>query len=410
MWHGLRIRLREAWRRWGRGRPVAPDRDPWLAGARPDRGTGRGEVILQLVGVLLMVSSLTMIPPVLVALWYGDGADGRFLVSFLIQGGLGLLAWLPVRRRRLDLRTRDGFLVITVFWVVLCGLGALPFMLGSYPHMPLVDAVFEATSGYTTTGATVLSGLDRMPHALLYYRAQINFVGGLGIVVLAVALLPMLGVGGMQLYRAETPGPMKEEKLTPRIQETGRRLWYVYVGLVAACIAGFMAAGMGGFDAFCHAFATLSLGGFSTRDASIGAFHSNGIELVAGIFSVLAGMNFALQFMAWRQRSLWPVLKDPEFRLYALVMFGIIAITCGYLYYSGTFPAGEALSHGFFQTASVVADNGLVTAGYPDWPPFVVVLLTLCSYFGGCAGSTGGASRRCASCSWPAAVGESFAY
>jgi len=162
MWHRLRIGRREAGRR-----PATPERDPWLAAARPDRGTGRGEVILQLVGVLLMVSSLTMIPPLLVTLCYGDEADGRFLVSLLNQGGFGLLAWLPVRRSLLDLRTRDGFLVITLFWVFLCGLGALPFMLGSYPHLPLVDAVSEATSGYTTTGARVLSGLDRMPHALL---------------------------------------------------------------------------------------------------------------------------------------------------------------------------------------------------------------------------------------------------
>jgi trk system potassium uptake protein TrkH len=246
-------------------------------------------------------------------------------------------------------------------------------------------------SGLTTTGGTVLSGLDHMPKAIVYYRAQLNFLGGMGIVVLAVALLPMLGVGGMQLYKAETPGPMKDEKLTPRITETAKNLWFIYVGLNVICTLSYWAAGMNFFDAICHSFATLALGGFSTHDASIGYFNSPIIELVAGFFSLVAAVNFALFFLAWRSRSLKAIFRDAEFRFCMTVMGGIIATTCVFLYYSGKFPLWESFYHGFFQAASVITDNGLGTIGYPaDWPIFVPLLLLLGSFFGGCVGSTCG--------------------
>jgi trk system potassium uptake protein TrkH len=237
--------------------------------------------------------------------------------------------------------------------------------------MPLVDAVFETVSGLTTTGATTLSGLDTMPKAIVYYRAQLNFLGGMGIIVLAVALLPMLGVGGMQLYKAETPGPMKDEKLTPRITETAKNLWYIYVGLNVACTCRSGRRGMSFFDALCHSFATLALGGFSTHDASIGYFNSPAIELVAGFFSIVAAVNFALFFLAWRPQSQGD-FRDAEFQFCMAVFGGIIATACAYLYFSGKFPLWESVYHGFFQAASVITDNGLVTIGYPaDWPIFV---------------------------------------
>ncbi|MDS4031669.1 MAG: potassium transporter TrkG, partial [Candidatus Contendobacter sp.] len=183
-----------------------------------------------MVGLLMILFSVTMLPPMGVAWWY-DGYEVvvPFAEAMGAMLGLGLLCWLPVCRFKVDLRNRDGFIVVVAFWFLLSLLGALPFMLSHNPHMPLVDAVFETVSGLTTTGATVLSGLDTMPKAIVYYRAQLNFLGGMGIIVLAVALLPMLGVGGMQLYKAETPGPMKDEKLTPRITETAKNLWYIYV-------------------------------------------------------------------------------------------------------------------------------------------------------------------------------------
>jgi trk system potassium uptake protein len=212
----------------------------------------------------------------------------------------------------------------------------------------------------------------------------------MGIVVLAVAIFPMLGIGGMQLYKAETPGPMKDEKLTPRITETAKNLWYVYVGLNLACALSFWLVGMPLFDAIAHSFATLALGGFSTHGASIGHFQSPAIEIVAGIFSLLAGINFALHFLAWRSSSVKPILHDSEFQCYCLVLGLLILTVCSYLYVSGTFPLWEALYHGFFQTASITTDNGLVTAGYPEWPLFIALLLLLASFFGGCVGSTCG--------------------
>lgn len=345
-----------------------------------------------MVGLLMILFSVTMLPPMGVAWWY-DGYEVvvPFAEAMGAMLGLGLLCWLPVCRFKVDLRNRDGFIVVVAFWFLLSLLGALPFMLSHNPHMPLVDAVFETVSGLTTTGATVLSGLDTMPKAIVYYRAQLNFLGGMGIIVLAVALLPMLGVGGMQLYKAETPGPMKDEKLTPRITETAKNLWYIYVGLNVICTLSFWAAGMSFFDALCHSFATLALGGFSTHDASIGYFNSPAIEWVAGFFSIVAAVNFALFFLAWRSRSLRVVFRDAEFR-FCMTVFGvIIATACAYLYWSGKFPLWEAIYHGFFQTASVITDNGLGTIGYPaDWPIFVPLLLLLGSFFGGCVGSTCG--------------------
>ncbi|MER2529046.1 MAG: potassium transporter TrkG [Candidatus Competibacter denitrificans] len=347
---------------------------------------------LYMVGVLMILFSATMLPPMAVA-WYYDGQSVvlPFAEAMGVMLGLGLLCWLPVCRYKLDLRNRDGFAVVVAFWFLLSLIGALPFMLSENPHVRLVDAVFETVSGLTTTGGTVLSGLDTMPRAIVYYRAQLNFLGGMGIIVLAVALLPMLGVGGMQLYKAETPGPMKDEKLTPRITETAKNLWFIYVGLNVLCTLSFWAVGMSFFDAICHSFATLALGGFSTHDASIGYFNSPAVELVAGFFSIAAAVNFALFFLAWRARSLKAIFRDAEFQFCMMVFGGIITTACAYLYLSGKFPLWEAFYHGFFQTASVITDNGLGTIGYPaDWPTFVPLLLLLGSFFGGCVGSACG--------------------
>ena len=351
---------------------------------------GHRKATVAMIGRLLVFFSLTMLPPLLIELLYRDGAISPFLDTFVLTLSLGLVCWLPLRGKTLDLRNRQGFMVVVGLWFAVSLLSALPFMLAVNPHMPLADAVFEATSGLTTTGASVLTNVDSTPHSILYYRAQLNFVGGMGIVVLAVAVLPLFGIGGMQLYRAETPGPMKDEKLTPRIQETAKRLWYIYVGLVVACSFAFWAAGMNLFDAVCHSFATLALGGFSTHTDSIGYFHSPAIEIVAGVFSLLAGINFALLFVAWKHGSLKPVLQNAEFQFYSAVLFVIIAVTCVALYASGTFGPWESFYHGFFQAASIVTDNGLTTAGYPSWPPWIALLLVFGSFFGGCVGSTCG--------------------
>jgi trk system potassium uptake protein TrkH len=341
-------------------------------------------------GRLLTLFSLTMLPPLFVGLYYGDGATTPFLYTFLLILSVGIMCWLPYRHTSLELRKHQGFLVVVGYWISASLLSAIPLMLAEHPHMNFTDAVFEATSGLTTTGATVLSNLEQLPHSILYYRAQLQFLGGMGIVVLAVAVLPLLGIGGMQLYRAQTPGPMKDEKLTPRIRETAKRLWYVYAGMAVVCAFSYWQAGMNMFDAVAHAFATMSLGGFSTHSDSIGYFQSASIEIVGGMFSLLAGVNYALYFLALREISLGPILRNAEFQLYAAVQLLIIAATIVLLWTSGTFALWEAAYHGFFVAASIATDNGLTAGGYPAWPAAIPLLLVLGSFFGGCVGSTCG--------------------
>lgn len=223
--------------------------------------------IQRILGILIALFSITMLPPLAVSWWYQDGAHHAFLSAFLLLVFTGLLFWFPARKHRKELKIRDGFIVVVMFWIVLGMSGALPFFLTTVPEMSFTDAVFESMSGLTTTGATVLTGLDDLPEAVLFYRQFLQWLGGMGIVVLAVAILPLLGVGGMQLYRAETPGPMKDTKLTPRITETAKSLWNIYLALTIACALSFKWAGMTWFDAIGHSFSTVAIGGFSTHDA-----------------------------------------------------------------------------------------------------------------------------------------------
>src|SRR5210317_1050492 len=271
-------------------------------------------VVQRILGLLLMIFSLTMLPPIGFSLLYNDHSWLPFVEGFGLTLAAGFLCWLPVHRSKKDLRLRDGFVVVAAFWTVLGTFGAAPLYFSPDLSMSLTDAVFESISGLTTTGATVMTGLDDLPKSILYYRQQLQWLGGMGIIVLAVAVLPMLGVGGMQLYRAEAPGPVKDSKLTPRITETAKALWYIYLGLTIACAAGYWAAGMEFFDAIGHAFSTVSIGGFSTHDASIGYYNSTSGDLVAVIVIFLAGINFSLHFFAWRYVSIKHYVQDQEFR------------------------------------------------------------------------------------------------
>ena len=341
-----------------------------------------------------MIFSFTLLPPALVAWLYQDGQIQVFLIAMFMVLVLGTVMWLPASRCKDDLRVRDGFLIVVLFWFVLGIAAAVPFVLVDHPELSVTDAVFEAYSGLTTTGATVITGLDEMPKSLLYYRQQLQWLGGMGIIVLAVAIMPMLGVGGMQLYRAETPGPHKDAKLTPRITETAKVLWYIYLGLTIACAVSYWMAGMSGFDAIGHSFSTVAIGGFSTHDHSIGYFQSSTIELIAVVFMLLAGMNFALHFVAWRSLSLRPYLFDTEVRAYLLVLFLVTAITVGYLYYTDTFVFfNDALHAGLFQAVSIGTTTGFTTEDYFIWPGFLPVMLLFASFIGGCAGSTGGGMK-----------------
>ncbi|MBD3610811.1 MAG: potassium transporter [Gammaproteobacteria bacterium] len=352
------------------------------------------QVIFKIIGLLLMLFSSSMLTPVIVDLIYQENDSIPFLMGFAVTFGSGLLLWYPVRHYRKELRLRDGFIVVVLFWTVLGLAGSIPLMFTLQPYMSFTDAVFESISGLTTTGATVITGLDNLPHAILFYRQQLQWLGGMGIIVLAVAVLPMLGIGGMSLYRAETPGPMKDTKLTPRLTETAKALWYIYLSLTILCAISYWLAGMDVFDAISHSFATIAIGGFSTHDASMGYFNSPVIEMVAVVFMLLAGVNFALHFVVWRSLNLGSYLKDSEFRTYITILMIVSAITIGYLYLTDTFiEPMNAFHHGLFQAVSIGTTTGFTTAEYFVWPGFLPVLLLFVSFIGGCAGSTGGGMK-----------------
>ncbi len=346
-------------------------------------------VVQRILGLLLMMFSVTMLPPIIIAMIFKEQSWLPFLEGFGLTLAAGLIFWLPVHRSRKDLRLRDGFLVVAAFWTVLGTFGAAPLYFADL--MSLTDAIFESMSGLTTTGATVLTGLDDLPKSILYYRQQLQWLGGMGIIVLAVAVLPMLGVGGMQLYRAETPGPVKDTKLTPRITETAKALWYVYLAFTIACAGSYMAAGMGWFDALCHAFSTVAIGGFSTHDMSIGYFGSTAIDLVAIVFMFAAGINFSLHFFAWRYVSIKHYSLDPEFRAYTLILVSLsVLVIIGLFQHRSYDTATETIVNGLFQAVSIATTTGFTTANYALWPAALPVMLIFASFIGGCAGSTAG--------------------
>ncbi len=348
-------------------------------------------VVQKILGLLLMLFSLTMVPPVGVALLYGEATIAAFLQAGGIIACIGLLLWLPVCRARRGLRLREGFIVVALFWSVLGTAGALPLVLSQAPVLSITDAVFESISGLTTTGSTVIVGLDELPRSILFYRQFLQWLGGMGIIVLAVAILPLLGIGGMQLYRAELPGPVKDTKLTPRIAETAKALWNIYAGLTVVCALAYWLAGMSVFDAVAHSFSTVAIGGFSPYDASMGHFNSAVIEMIAVVFMILGGTNFALHFAAMRRRSLVPYLLDAEFRTYVGILLVVALVTVSYLIFAQTFASvSEALHHGIFQVVSIATTTGYTTASFAAWPAFLPVLLIFASFIGACASSTGG--------------------
>lgn len=363
----------------------------------------RLSLIAALLGLLLMLFSLTMLVPIIFAIWYGETTSLLFLSAFSITAATGAILWVPNRDSRASLRTRDGFLITSLFWLVLGTFGAIPLYLSDALSLSLTDAVFESVSGLTTTGATVITGLDELPKSILYYRQQLQWLGGIGIIVIAIAILPMLGIGGMQLYRAETPGPMKDHKLTPRITGTAKALFSIYITMTLGCGLAYWLGGMTPFDALAHSFSTVAIGGFSTHDASMGYFNNSILLMISAVYMLLAGVNFSLHFFSYRDKSLSIYSNDSEFRFYLLVnCFAILVVTAGLFLLvnpnSASFHPDIASSnakwiHGAFQVVSIATTTGFSSTDYSGWPTFIPVFMFLLAFMGASAGSTGGGMK-----------------
>ena len=354
--------------------------------------------IIRIIGILVMCFSGTMLVPAFVALIYGDGGGKAFMQAFMLSLMVGTLLWWPCHHHKQELRSRDGFLIVVAFWFVLGGLATLPLLLFDAPHLTVASAVFEAFSGLTTTGATVMTGLDNLPKAILFYRQFLQWLGGMGIIVLAIAIIPLLGIGGMQLYRAEMSGPMKEQKIRPRITETAKVLWMIYLSLTLSCALAYWLAGMSVFDAITHSFSTVSIGGFSTHDASIGYFNSRLINGITVLFLLVSACNFGLHFRAFstigRENFFKIYLRDPEFRFFISIQV-ILVVVCtsvmwGHSYFKTSWQDFEQV---LFQAVSISTTTGYTTSDFAAWPSFVPVLLISASFMGGCAGSVGGGLR-----------------
>ena len=354
--------------------------------------------IIRIIGILVMCFSGTMLIPAFVALIYGDGGGKAFMQAFMLSLTAGTLLWWPCHHHKQELRSRDGFLIVVAFWFVLGGLATLPLLLFDAPHLTVASAVFEAFSGLTTTGATVMTGLDNLPKAILFYRQFLQWLGGMGIIVLAIAIIPLLGIGGMQLYRAEMSGPMKEQKIRPRITETAKVLGMIYLSLTLSCALAYWLAGMSVFDAITHSFSTVSIGGFSTHDASIGYFNSPLINGITVLFLLVSACNFGLHFRAFstigRENFFKIYLRDPEFRFFISIQL-ILVVVCssvmwGHSYFKTSWQDFEQV---LFQAVSISTTTGYTTSDFAAWPSFVPVLLISASFMGGCAGSVGGGLR-----------------
>ena len=348
-------------------------------------------IVAKTIGLLLMVFSFAQVPPLVVDLIYAEGEYISFLYSFLLTVLGGLVLWWPFREVKKDFRLREGVLIVVCFWIVLSLFGTLPFLItDSISKLSFSDAFFESMSGLTTTGATVLSQLDDLPKSILFYRQQLQWLGGMGIIVLAVAVLPLLGVGGMELYHAESSGIAKD-RLTPKLRNTAIALWKIYVSLTVLCAIGYFFSGMSIFDAISHSFSTVAIGGFSTHDGSIGYFNSPAIEMIAMFFMFLAGINFSLHFVAWNNRSLVDYIKDSEFKTYSMVLICSTIIVIAALSFNSQYESSsETLRHSLFQTISIATTTGFTSQNFSSWPAAIPVFLIMMSFIGACVGSTGG--------------------
>jgi trk system potassium uptake protein len=346
--------------------------------------------VINVLGSMLMLFSVTYVLPMVTSLIYRDGMLIDFVYAAVICVAAGAVMVGVTKRHKRELRSRDGFLLVSLAWVFMSAIATVPLLI-ALPGLTFTDAFFETMSGLSTTGATVLTGLDTLAPSLNMWRASLHWFGGMGIIVLAVAILPLLGVGGMQLYKAETPGPVKNEKLTPRITQTAKALWVVYVLLTILCVLALHVAGMDWYDAVFHSFSTLSLGGFSNYDSSIGHYDSISIELVLVFFMLVSALNFSRHFIAWQQKSLRTYLTDVEASgMLRLVATAIIIVTL-YVWAHDVYPDFlTALRYVTFNLVAMATTCGFVTQDYAAWPVFAPMVIVMLSCYTCNTGSTGG--------------------
>ena len=344
----------------------------------------------RILGTLLMIFSLAQFVPGFLAYFLNEkDLVYNFISTGFITFLVGSFLFFLASEKNGDLRTKDGFIITIFFWTVLGFFGSIPFYNANLEGVDYIDSLFESISGLTTTGATVFIGLDEMPKSLLFYRQLLQWLGGMGIIVLAVAVLPLLGVGGMQLYKAETPGPLKDSKMTPRITETAKALWFVYLTMTIACSILYKFFGMSWFDAVSHAFSTISIGGFSTHDESFAYFNNNGLRWTAIIFMIISGINFALHYLAWTKKRVLHYFYDSEVKLYLSLLTTTAFITFLTLYFSDRI-YDDMVVDSVFQAVSIGTTTGFLTSNYSNWPLFVPIMLLVAAFIGACAGSTGG--------------------
>lgn len=350
--------------------------------------------VLHVLGLVVLLFSSVMLIPISWAWLRQETSLEVFRQTLGLTFIVGLVLYLLTFRYRRDLQPRDGFLLVTLVWSILPVFAALP-LIGYFAEtgatLSFTDAYFETMSGLTTTGATVLTGLDQLPQSINVWRCTLVWLGGMGILVLAVAVLPLLGIGGSQIYRAETPGPMKDERLTPRITETAKGLYTVYLGISLVCMLAYRWGGMSWYDAYCHMTSTMGLGGFSTHDSSFAWFNSAKIDYIACFFMLLAGFNFAVHFQALRKRTLNSYWQCPEARWYLLVTLSASVLIALYLLQQGQYSSfWTALRFSLFNTISMATTTGYASTDYGSWPIFAPILMLLLSCFASSAGSTGG--------------------
>jgi trk system potassium uptake protein len=349
------------------------------------------QALLKVFGLLLAVISAALLPPAAISFVYDDGHQAFYVWAIGAGTSLGTAGMFLIPKVERTLQTRDGFLIVALAWFLVSALGSIPFMaVGGFDW---VTAVFESASGFTTTGATAIVGLNELPLSLLFFRQEIQWLGGIGVIVAAIALLPMLGIGGMQLLKAETTGPAKSDKLRPRIKHTAQAMWRLYLLLTAGCALGYWFAGMSAFDAIAHSFTTVSTGGFSLHDASLAHYASPAVETVAIVFMLLGAVNFAVHFRAWTYLDVRPYLANPEVRAFGFTVLGLTALVAAVLFFQTDSTATRIFRQATFEVVSVITSTGYGIDDFSAWPAPLPVLLIFISFIGGCAGSTAGGMK-----------------